>query len=37
VSIINGDIDLAKLILHAQIEHQTAFASVSKEILEKIK
>jgi TolA-binding protein len=37
VSIIKGDIDLAKLILQAHIEHQSAFASVSKEILEKIR
>lgn len=36
VSMINGDLDLAKLLLQAQIDHQTEFAEPSKEILEKI-
>jgi TolA-binding protein len=36
VSMINGDLDLTKLILQALIEHQTEFAESSKEILEKI-
>ena len=37
VSMLNEDLELTRLILQAQIEHQTEFASVSKEILEKIK
>lgn len=36
VSMINGDLDLTKLILQALIDHQTEFAESSKEILEKI-
>lgn len=37
VSIINEDLDLTRLILQAQIEHQTEFAAASKEILEKLR
>lgn len=36
VSMINGDLDLTKLIFQALIDHQTEFAESSKEILEKI-